>query len=150
MISKAFNGSVSNTYRAKPDQQEPLPYISSHYYEVATSKFVLCPSGLGFDSYRLWETLLLGSIPIVESNHGFDRTYSRLPVLVVHNYSAVTPDLLEQVYPCFYRQAHKFSYQHLLQTHWQTMLSEVIKTGQSQCIQDHHPAIRPYCHYDTK
>jgi hypothetical protein len=37
-----------------------------HYLDIAQSKFVLCPSGLGFDTYRLWETIILGSIPIVE------------------------------------------------------------------------------------
>ena len=27
---------------------------------------MLCPSGAGFDSYRLWEALLLGAIPVME------------------------------------------------------------------------------------
>lgn len=43
-----------------------LSIESDHYLQAAQSRFVLCPSGLGFDTYRLWETLLLGAIPIVE------------------------------------------------------------------------------------
>ena len=58
LISNAFNGTVRNTYDPKSKRD--------HYRDIAESEFVLCPSGLGFDTYRLWETLILGSIPIVE------------------------------------------------------------------------------------
>jgi hypothetical protein len=30
---------------------------------LASSKFVFCPPGMGWDSYRIWETIMLGSIP---------------------------------------------------------------------------------------
>jgi hypothetical protein len=78
-VSKSFHGIITNSYRHNPN--------SDHYRQVAESLFVLCPSGLGFDTYRLWETIMLGSIPIVESNKGFDRTYVNLPVLVVNNFT---------------------------------------------------------------
>jgi hypothetical protein len=63
--------------------------LSGHHLQIASSKFVLCPSGLSMDSYRIWETLALGAIPVVESNPGLDRTYYSLPVLVVRNFSQV-------------------------------------------------------------
>ena len=31
---------------------------------------VLSPPGLGYDTYRYWETLLLGAIPVVYYNQG--------------------------------------------------------------------------------
>lgn len=62
IVSQAFDRKVYNTYDRTLQRD--------HYRDVAESMFVLSPSGLGFDTYRLWETLLLGSIPIVESNAG--------------------------------------------------------------------------------
>jgi len=46
----------------------PDKYYGDHdryFKELAQYKFVLCPSGNGFDSYRIWETLYVGSIPVV-------------------------------------------------------------------------------------
>lgn len=34
--------------------------------EISNSKFILCPSGLGWDTYRIWEALNLGTIPVIE------------------------------------------------------------------------------------
>ena len=76
MVIEAFNYTVVNSYKL-----ENQGFVD-HYEETALSKFVLCPSGLGMDSYRIWETIILGSIPIVESNPGFDR-FVALPVLYV-------------------------------------------------------------------
>ena len=76
IVSRNFNHTIRNTYNTDKSRQKEV-YRSpisnrtlevDHYLEAAQSKFVLCPSGLGFDTYRLWETLMLGSIPIVESN----------------------------------------------------------------------------------
>lgn len=69
-VSAAFNFTVFNSYKVKQDG------IKDFYEETASSKFVLCPSGLGMDSYRIWESLLLGAIPIVESNAGSSWLYT--------------------------------------------------------------------------
>jgi hypothetical protein len=63
LVSAAFNFTVQNSYRIDGS-------FIDYYEETSRSKFVLCPSGLGFDSYRIWETLALGAIPVVESNAG--------------------------------------------------------------------------------
>ena len=36
--------------------------MNHFYHGMARSKFVLCPSGLGLESYRVWEALLLGAM----------------------------------------------------------------------------------------
>ena len=113
--------------------------------EISSSKFVLCPSGLGFDTYRLWETIMLGAIPIVESNPGFDRAYSMLPVLVVKNYTDVTPVMLENIYPCFYRNAHRFNYQILTRSHWIKLIEDAKMLGSSAHTRLDHPFRNPIC-----
>ncbi len=65
--------------------------------ELAEHKFVLSPPGLGPDCYRVWESVLLGSIPIVEHSH-LDFMYEGLPVLFIERWEDVTAEFLEQKY----------------------------------------------------
>lgn len=68
------------------------------YTSMATSMAVLALPGLGYDTYRLWEVLALGSMPVLERGVGLDRTLYRLPVLLVDDFADLTPDLLRQAY----------------------------------------------------
>ena len=45
-------------------------------------KFVASPHGGGIDCHRTWETLLVGSIPIVKTS-SLDSLYDELPVVIV-------------------------------------------------------------------
>ncbi len=49
--------------KVKGDRERPK---SVYFEEVARSQFVLGLPGMGYDCYRLWESLLLGSIPVIE------------------------------------------------------------------------------------
>lgn len=54
------------------------------YVDVAKFKFVICPFGHGRDTHRVWEALMVGSVPVVErSGTVMDELYEGLPVLVV-------------------------------------------------------------------
>lgn len=140
MVSARFNHTVRNTF-AKTEEE--------NYWAIASSQFVLCPSGFGYDTYRLWETLLLGSIPIVESNEGFDRTFSRLPVLVVRSFSDLTPQFLHRAYNCFVSHADRFSYEHLSQRHWEGLIERAAQAGGSalHSLEVEHPKRNPYCNF---
>ncbi len=75
------------------------PYSSitkgEYYKELAASEFVLSPFGLESDCVRTWETLILGSIPIVE--HTFlDPLFEDLPVLVVHDWEEIDEGFLKE------------------------------------------------------
>eukprot|EP01041_Mallomonas_annulata_P004936 gene4936-9853_t len=150
-VIAAFNGTVSNSY-AHPSKSKSKSKLQSraydeHYSEIATSQFVLCPSGLGMDTYRLWETLFLGSIPVVESNAGLDRTYSSLPVLVINDYSELTPELLQRAFPCFVKHAHEFKYEHLREEYWLNLLANVTRTGVLDQVDENHPFRNKYCDF---
>jgi len=142
LVSQAFNNTVQNTYSVGKTS-----HVVDHHFAAAQAQFVLCPSGLGFDTYRLWETLLVGSIPVVESNPGLDRTYSNLPVLVVRNYSDLTPALLQRAYPCFVRHAHQYNYKHLTQAYWLNLIDVAIATGRVVHVTREHPFRNKYCDF---
>ena len=55
--------------------------------------FVLCPRGNGVDTHRLWETLYMGSIPIVIRDIAHS-DWTDLPILFVDSWEEVTEEKL--------------------------------------------------------
>ena len=77
--------------------------------------FVLSPLGNGLDCHRTWEALVLGAIPIVKSGP-LDPLYSDLPVLIVQEWSDVTPELLQATIENF--KQRDFNYAKLDLNYW--------------------------------
>ncbi len=71
--------------------------FDQYLQELAESKFVLSPPGKGLDCHRIWETLLMGSIPVVLSST-LDPLFDDLPVLIVNDWQEVTEEFLEATY----------------------------------------------------
>jgi len=70
--------------------------------------FTLSPAGAGLDCHRTWEALLLGSIPVVLRSP-LDELFARLPVVVVDDWSEVTPTLLRSELDRIARTSFDFS-----------------------------------------
>lgn len=71
--------------------------------------FVLCPRGNGIDTHRIWESLYIGTIPIV---HELDVPISgldqELPILVVQSWKDITyPAFLEENLDKIQNKMHK-------------------------------------------
>jgi hypothetical protein len=109
-----FNGTVQNTYRYQD--------IRLFHDEIRRSKFVLCPGGLGWDTYRMWEVLSLGGFPIIERYNrtdGWHRTFDGLPVLWVEYYDELTTELLEKEYlRLATRHPDRYNYKKLTTKWW--------------------------------
>jgi hypothetical protein len=74
------------------------------YHELLSRfRFVLSPPGMGWDSYRTWEILNAGAVPVIISSGSnvTDSLFDGLPVLFVHHYTAITRSLLEQTWRDF-------------------------------------------------
>jgi hypothetical protein len=54
--------------------------------QVLKSAFVICPTGNGLDTHRIWESILLGSVPVVKKNYLADSLINKLPILAVENW----------------------------------------------------------------
>lgn len=59
--------------------------------QIRNHSFVLCPRGNGIDTHRLWETLYMGSIPIVRKDIAH-RDWLDLPILFVDSWEEVTEE----------------------------------------------------------
>ncbi len=73
----------------------PLVDFTLYLPALARSKFVLSPRGNGLDCHRTWETLLMGSIPIIRTST-LDVLYEGLPVVIVRDWKEVTEEFLNK------------------------------------------------------
>lgn len=62
---------------------------------IRNHSFVLCPRGNGIDTHRLWETLYMGSIPIVIRDIAHS-DWTDLPILFVDSWDEVTEEYLRR------------------------------------------------------
>ena len=69
--------------------------IKQYADKIKNSSFVICPWGNGVDSHRIWETLFLGSIPIVKKHNTFNNL-NGLPVFFVDDFKELTKEKLEE------------------------------------------------------
>ena len=70
----------------------------NYYKKILASKFMICPRGCGIDTYRMWDCIYLGCIPIIEKYEGYNQ-FNDLPILFIDNWRDIimlTPDFLER------------------------------------------------------
>jgi hypothetical protein len=91
--------------------------------EIKSSKFVLCPRGNGIDTHRIWESLYMGSIPIViyENTH---HLFTDLPILFINDWEEITYDLLNDKYEEINNQT--WNYDKLKIDYWEKFITEKI------------------------
>jgi hypothetical protein len=89
------------------------------YKMMARHKFILSPHGMGLDCYRTYESLMLGSYPIVKTST-LDYLYKDLPVVIVPRWDNISLELLERKYKEFRlpENARKYNFKKLYVAHW--------------------------------
>ncbi len=95
-----------------------MPFLE-YMEQMASFKFSLSPRGYGPDTYRTWEALLVGSIPIIKSSQ-LDSLYADLPVLIIDDWQCITKEFLEQKY--LELTAKKWSLEKLFVEYWQRQI----------------------------
>lgn len=127
-INKIYVNFSRSTYRFN-DRTKSLQIISKNllvmnqtftprtinWKNVIKYTFVLSPFGNGMDCHRTWETLCLGSIPIIKAPN-FKALFEDLPVLIVNNWSEVTEDLLNTTILNF--KSKSFKHEKLTLEYW--------------------------------
>ena len=69
--------------------------IEEYSKKIRESGFVMCPWGNGVDSHRIWETLFLGSIPIVKRHLAFNNLED-LPIFFVDDFKDINENKLKE------------------------------------------------------
>lgn len=65
--------------------------------DLQNAKFTLSPRGNGIDCHRTWESLAVGTIPVIRSTP-LDPLFEGLPVVIIKEWTDVTEKFLEQQY----------------------------------------------------
>jgi len=111
---------------------QPNLKLDEYLKEIKNSYFVLCPFGNGIDTHRLWETLYLGSIPIIKKHISY-KTTEDLPVLCVDSFEEITEDYLYEALEKI--KKGKFNYDKLSTTFWMNIISSPkIESKENQYI----------------
>ena len=122
VISAFSDTGVVNSYGAS---------LENYYKELQMSKFVLSPSGLGWDTYRIWEALYLGAIPVVERygrEDGWHRTLDALPVVWVESFQdpGFNPNFLEKEYEKIVDCIDTYELEKLTKKYWKSVVESYL------------------------
>jgi len=90
---------------------------------IKKSKFVLCPRGNGIDTHRLWESLYLGSIPIIERHRTHDMC-DDLPVLFIDDWRHINEEYLNEKYHEINERSHNMD--KLKISYWENLIKNKI------------------------
>lgn len=91
-----------NFFKDKPwvsiGKLEKTPAGRDRFLEdIRSHKFVLCPRGVGIETHRMWETLYMGSIPIVKKEKALNE-FRDLPILFIDNWDEISEEFLQKKY----------------------------------------------------
>mmetsp|Transcript_6907 Transcript_6907/g.7152 ORF Transcript_6907/g.7152 Transcript_6907/m.7152 type:complete len:267 (-) Transcript_6907:220-1020(-) len=115
--------------------------LPRYYSHLITARLVLCMPGLGYDTYRIWETLIAGSMPVLEKGVGLDRTLWKLPALLVEDFSSLSPSLLRSAYiEALYRaERGEWEYERVGERWWIELVRDTARTGSTDILLNRHP-----------
>jgi hypothetical protein len=65
----------------KINNNDSLNYLK----KISQSKFMVCPRGCGIDTYRMWDCIYLGCIPIIIKYEGY-KQFEDLPILFLEDW----------------------------------------------------------------
>jgi hypothetical protein len=73
--------------------EQRVPY-NIFLYNLAASKFMICPKGNAIDCHRNWEVLYMRRVPVMTRDRYLEKLFENYPVLFVDKYSDITKELL--------------------------------------------------------
>lgn len=70
--------------------------FEQYFDNLINYKFCLCPRGNGVDTHRLWESLLLGCVPIVKrhTTHEFNLP---LPIIFIDDWKEINTNFIDKI-----------------------------------------------------
>lgn len=99
---------------------ESIP-IEQYLEDIANHKYVLCPPGVGYDCYRIYESIQLGAVPVVLDNN-FAKMLNGLPILYTNNFININENVLNDLYLDVWNQPHNYS--KLYTEYWKSLIEQ--------------------------
>jgi len=98
------------------------------FREILNHRFIAAPRGMGMDSHRLFETIILGRVPIVKRSPLTDYLYQDLPVLIVDEWreDELSVERLRSEYSRI--RSGRYNFHKLFFDYWAAFILYVSKT----------------------
>jgi hypothetical protein len=106
-----YNLSLSNNYITikktnHSDDQSYWKDLYEHKFNICSSPASDTDKNQNRDTYRLWETLVAGCIPIIKRSKMAEFFYSlNLPILIVDNWEEASLDYLNKILEAFFNKS---------------------------------------------
>lgn len=100
--------------------------FDNFYSDIGRSKFAICPRGCGIDTYRLWDCIALGCIPIIEKYDSHNQ-WDDLPILFmdrIEDFDNINEDFLNKKYEEFLQK--DFNYDKCKIDYWINKLEQFV------------------------
>ncbi|PAV77720.1 hypothetical protein WR25_26580 [Diploscapter pachys] len=121
---KIFNATCTNKdLNAKCFDPNQLATWDVFLKEMGNSRFVLSPRGNGIDCHRTWESIIMGSVPIVP-NSSIRNVYVGERVLVVDDLTKLNATFLEERYNYFKNAI--FAESRIFSRYWMREISKLL------------------------
>jgi hypothetical protein len=114
--------SLKNTHSDLLVINDAFTQRTNNWNNIANYAFVLSPFGNGMDCHRTWETLCLGSIPIVKATN-LKKMFEDLPVVIVNNWADITQELLDNTIQDY--KTKTFNYNKLRLSYWVSKIRNI-------------------------
>ena len=103
--------------------------IEQYAEKIKNASFVICPWGNGVDSHRVWETLFLGSIPIIKKHTTFNNL-NGLPIYFVDDFKELTEEKLKEFLVSL-RSSKSLNIEKLNVEYWENIVN---KEKNNECV----------------
>lgn len=107
-------------FAESPSESSSNEDLHKFWEGISSSKFAICPPGNGPDTYRVWESLYHGTIPITLQNPIYDNF--NLPILQIYSYKMLSENLLITFYEKIKNM--KFDFDTLKLSYWLNKFKE--------------------------
>lgn len=119
IINKYKNKSFVTVNNCKKNVNSHKNFLEN----VKNHNFTLAPRGNGIDTHRLWESLYLGSIPIVKKCKGMEDFYN-LPILFVDTWDDLSEEYLKKKLREFHK--HKYDLSKIKINYWLQLIKKYV------------------------
>lgn len=124
----------------------PCQPIETYMNHIASAYFSVCPQGNGYDSYRFWESLSVGSIPLVLKSYFIEsllEQYPSLPFLVLHTWEDL-PSFLTTDIPSLYQRIKESSNTDILtEEYWLIAFENTVQTSHERDLPNRKEEVSP-------
>ncbi len=110
----------------------PSCSVEEYLKEISKAYFSVCPTGNGYDSYRFWESLSVGAIPLVLSSPFVEALlehHPELPFMILQQWEDLVSFLHSDIQKVYDMYMGMSNLEILTEEYWQKQFDDILATS---------------------